>query len=325
MPENRLILGDNLSVMGTLSDECADLIYIDPPYFSNRVYGFLDTKNFFESHVHNGEKGLAAYLSWLRLRLIEIHRILKKDGSFYCHLDHHAVHYVKVILDEIFGYKNFRSEIIWKRKNGINSAGSIRSFGSTFDSILFYSKTDRYTFNAQYTELNPEYVRKHYRQDDDDGKGPYQLAPLIAPSDSPTLKYDFMGYKTPARGWRWTKERMQQAYKDGKLKMPAEKSGQIRQKQYLNDMKGMPIANIWDDIGMVQKQSAEATGWPTQKPVALLERIIKSGTNEGDLVFDCFAGCGTAMHVAHTLKRKWIGIDISGEAISLASKRMEKK
>ena len=339
---NTIFRGDNLAIMRALPDSFVDLCYVDPPFFTQKDYkniwgdkesvldwesgkldGFFDTKDFFERHVHNGEKGLSAYLSWLRLRLLEIHRVLKDTGSFYCHLDHHAVHYVKVILDEIFGYKKFRGEIIWKRKNGINSAGSIRSFGSTFDTILFYAKSDKYTFNPQFRELDRGYVAKHYRHDDNDGKGPYQLAPLIAPSDSPTLKYDFMGYKTPARGWRWTKERMLQAYKDGKLQLPKSKTQQIRQKQYLNEMKGNPVANIWDDIGMVQKQSAEATGWPTQKPVALLERIVKSSCNEGDIVFDCFAGCGTAMHAAHNLKRKWIGIDISTTAMKVNKKRLE--
>ncbi|MBS1982735.1 MAG: site-specific DNA-methyltransferase [Bdellovibrionales bacterium] len=220
---NTIFRGDNLAIMSALPNECVDLVYIDPPFFTQRDYkniwgdresvldleegrleGFFDTKDFFERHVHNGEKGLSAYLSWLRARLIQIHRILAPTGSFYCHLDDHAVHYVKVILDEIFGYKNFRSDIVWKRKNGLNSAGKIRSFGSTFDTILLYSKSDDFQFNPQYTELDPDYVKKHYRHDDGDGRGPYQLAPLIAPSDSPTLKYSFMGYKTPARGWRWT-------------------------------------------------------------------------------------------------------------------------
>jgi len=340
---NTIFRGDNLEIMKALPDESIDLCYIDPPFFTQKDYknmwgdresvldwdgqkleGFFDTKDFFEKHVHNGEKGLVAYLSWMRMRILEIHRILRPTGSLYLHLDHHAVHYMKVILDEIFGYKNFRSEIIWKRKNGINSAGAIRSFGSTFDTILFYSKSEKYTFEPQFTKLDEDYVKKHYRHNDNDGKGPYQLAPLIAPSDSPTLKYDFMGYKTPARGWRWTKDRMTQAYKAGKLHLPKDKSQQIRQKQYLNEMKGNPITNIWDDIGMVQKQSAEATGWPTQKPVALLERIIRTSSKEGEIVFDCFAGCGTSMHASHNLKRKWIGIDISPTAVKVNKKRLEK-
>lgn len=339
---NTIYRGDNLEIMRSMPSEFVDLCYIDPPFFTQRDYkniwgdkesvldwesskldGFFDTKDFFESHVSSGERGLVAYLSWMRARLVEVHRILKKTGSLYLHLDDHAVHYVKVMLDEIFGYKNARSQIVWKRKNGINSAGKIKSFGSTYDTILFYTKSGEYTFNPQYTPLDPEYVRKHYRHDDQDGKGLYQLAPLIAPSDSPTLKFDFMGYKHPARGWRWNRERMTKAYKEGKLYLPEDKSQQIRQKQYLNEMKGNPVTNIWDDIGMVQKQSAEATGWPTQKPVALLERIIKTSSDEGQIVFDCFAGCGTSMHAAHRTKRKWIGIDISPTAIKVNKNRLE--
>jgi site-specific DNA-methyltransferase (adenine-specific) len=290
----------------------------------SKLDGFFDTKDFFESHVHNGEKGLSAYLVWLRIRLIEIHRILSPTGAFYIHLDYHAAHYVKVILDEIFGYKNFRSEIIWKRKNGKNSPGEAKNYSSNVDIILYYTKSkDEFTFNPQYGALDPEYVKRAYRYDDQDGKGPYRLGPLSKLSHAPHACFDWRGYKAPKNGWRWTRERLEKAFKDGRLKLPKDKDGQVNQKQYLNEMKGNSLSNIWDDIAMVNRVSNEATGWPTQKPVALLERIISVSSNEGDMIFDCFAGCGTAMHASHNLKRKWVGVDVSTTAMKVNKKRLE--
>ena len=341
---NTIYRGDNLEIMRAMPDGFVDLCYIDPPFFTQKNYkniwgdkesvldwesanldGFFDTKDFFERHVHNGEKGLAAYLAWMRSRLTEIHRVLKPSGSFYLHLDHHAVHYVKVMLDEIFGYKNFRNEITWQRKIGSNSTGKARSWPNNSDYILFYTKSDNYTFNPQYFDDSdelPESITKMYRHNDEDGKGLYRLGPMEAPSDSPTLKFTFMGITPPRKGWRWTKERMSQAYKDGILVVNRE-TNSIQQKMYLEKRKGAIIESIWTDIRCVQGGSAEYVGWPTQKPAALLERIIATSSNEGDVVFDCFAGCGTAMHTAHKLKRKWVGVDISPTAMDVNVKRLE--
>lgn len=337
---NTIYRGDNLEIMRAMPDGCVDLCYIDPPFFTQKDYkniwgdkesvldwdsakldGFFDTKDFFEKHVHTGEKGLTAYLVWMRARLVEIHRILKPTGVLYLHLDYHAIHYIKVILDEIFGYSNFRSEIIWKR---INAKGlAFKGFATNTDIILQYTKSKTFTWNAQYRPHDPEYVKKFYRHDDEDGRGPYQVADLANPGYRPNLIYDYKGYKPPAKGWRITREKMQKLDKEGRLVFPESKEGRIRKKSYLADMKGNPIDNVWDDIKPVQAQSEERIGWPTQKPVALLERIISASTNEGDVVFDCFAGCGTSMHAAHKLKRKWIGIDISPTAIKVNKKRLE--
>lgn len=339
---NTIYRGDNLEIMRAMPDGFVDLCYIDPPFFTQKDYkniwgdkesvldwdasrlnGFFDTQDFFEKHVHNGEKGLAAYLAWMRIRLIEVHRILKPTGSFYLHLDYHAVHYVKVILDEIFGYQNFRNEIIWRRKMGSNNTSEARRYPSNTDTILFYTKSNKYTFNPQFLPYDPEYVKKTYRFDDGDGRGPYHKSDLSAPSYSPTLVYSYKGYSPPKKGWRVNLATMKKLDADGRLVFPKSKEGRINKKQYLNELKGMPIENIWSDINMVRKQSAESCGWPTQKPVALLERILKFSSNEGDMVFDCFAGCGTAMHAAQVLKRKWVGIDISPTAMKVNKKRLE--
>lgn len=342
---NTLYRGDNLEIMRAMPDGIIDLCYIDPPFFTQKDYkniwgdkesvldwesskldGFFDTKDFFERHIQSGEKGLAAYLVWMRIRLQEIHRILKPTGSFYLHLDYHAVHYMKVMLDEIFGYKNFRSEIIWRRKQSVNSVGKARSWPSGSDTILFYSKTANHHFEQQFiddSENLPESILKAYSLDDKDGRGKYQLVSMEAISDSPTLKYDFKGFSPPKRGWKWNRERMDAEFKKGNIFLPDEKSKRVRQKLYLKDRRGQPLSNIWTDINCVQGGSHEYVGWPTQKPGALLERIILASSKENDLVFDCFAGCGTTIHAAHKLKRKWVGIDISPTAMKVNKKRLE--
>lgn len=341
---NTIFQGDNFSIMRAMPDECVDLIYIDPPFFTQRDYkniwgdmesvqdykdirknGFTDKKDFFERHLKSGAKGLDAYLEWMRFRIQECYRTLKNMGSFYLHLDYHAVHYMKVICDEIFGYKNFRNEIVWQRKIGKNSTGQARCWPNNSDYILFYTKSNKYIFNPIYfndSENLPESITKMYRHNDNDGKGLYRLGPMGAPSDSPTLKFKFKGIDSPHKGWRWTKERMTEAYNKGLLVISKEKNS-IQQKMYLNNRKGKIIESIWIDIRCVQGGSKEYIGWPTQKPVALLERIISTSSNPGDMVFDCFAGCGTAMHAAHNLKRKWLGIDISPTAIKVNKKRLE--
>lgn len=331
--------------MRAMPDEFVDLCYIDPPFFTQKDYkniwgdkesvldwdknkldGFFDTKDFFERHVHNGEKGLIAYLSWMRVRVLEIHRILKPTGSFYLHLDYHAVHYMKAICDEIFGYRNFRSEIIWRRKLTCNSVGKARAWPSASDTILFYTKNNQHTFNQVFIDDSdslPESITKVYCQDDKDGRGLYRYVTMEAISDSPSLKYTFKGFNPPKRGWKWNRERMEKELAAGNLYIPEDKTKKIQQKLYLKDRRGQPVSNIWLDISCVQGSSDEYVGWPTQKPVALLERIISASSNEGDLVFDCFAGCGTTIHAAHRLKRKWVGIDISPTVMRVNKKRLE--
>jgi len=337
---NTIYRGDNLEIMRAMPDGFVDLCYIDPPFFTQRDYkniwgdkesvldwekarleGFFDTKDFFEKHVHNGEKGLTAYIAWLRPRIIEIHRMLKPSGVFFLHLDYHAVHYAKVICDEVFNYKNFRNEIVWKRTVGGSNA-SKNQFGNTTDTILFYSKSSTWNFNMQYERYDDSYIKSHYSKIDPSGRK-YQLDNLTAPSLNPNTIYEYKGYKPPKNGWRWTLKKMKEMDKKGYVHFPEDKNKRLRQIRYLDEQPGVPISNLWIDIPPVNSQAKEDTGWPTQKPVVLLERIIKSASNEGDLIFDCFAGCGTSMHAAHKLKRKWIGIDISPTAMKVNKKRLE--
>lgn len=320
-----------------------DLCYIDPPFFTQKDYkniwgdkesvldykdiskvGFSDTKDFFERHINSGAKGLNAYLEWMRLRLAEIHRMLSPTGSFYCHLDYHAAHYIKIILDEIFGYEKFQSEIIWMRKKGTTAAQhGIKKFSINTDTILYYTKGRDFTFNPQYRDYSEEYLENHYRHKDEEGRT-YKLGDISSPSYRRNLIYDYKGYKPPKNGWRYKRDTMQKLDKEGRLHFPKLKNGRIQRKYFADEAKGVPVTNLWDDIQNVQATSSDYTGWPTQKPIKLLERIISASSNEGDLIFDAFAGCGTAMHAAHRLKRKWIGMDISPTAIKVNKERLEK-
>lgn len=316
---NTIYRGDNLALMSAFPDNCVDLIYIDPPFFTQRVYkniwgdreavvdweeqtleGFFDTKKFFENQMNSGESGLPAYLAWMRCRLVELHRMLKPGGSFYIHIDYHAVHYIKVILDEIFGYKNFKNELIWLRGNVKGAKAVGNQFARNHDTLLLYAKGGKdMIFNRQHLPYDEEYIRRYFKRDDGDGRGPYTDQPI---------------------GTR-SKESIKQMRKDGRIFKTS--TGNERIKFYLNEMPGKVIDDVWVDIAEVNSMSKEKTGWPTQKPLALLERIISASTNEGDIVFDAFAGCGTAMHAAHKLKRRWFGVDVSSTAVKVNQKRLE--
>lgn len=339
---NTIYRGDNLELMRAMPAEFVDLCYIDPPFFTQKDYkniwgdkesvldwesakldGFFDTKSFFEKHVHNGEKGLAAYLSWMGSRLVEIHRIMKPGAALWVHIDYHASHYLKIILDEIFGYNNFQNEIVWQRKTGSMVGDSARKFSTNTDTIFFYSKGKaKYKFNPQYIDEVPDSVKKMYSKDDGDGRL-FRLAPLDAHDPHPTCMYSFKGVKPPKNGWRWNLERMTSEFKKGNVVLPKKEGGRLQRKLFLDERKGTMVSNLWTDISNLQGRDPERTGWPTQKPVSLLERIIKTSTDENDLVFDCFAGCGTTIHAAHKLKRKWVGIDISTTAMKENKKRLE--
>ncbi len=295
---NTIFRGDNLEIMNALPAEFVDLCYIDPPFFTQKDYkniwgdkqsvldfgdikeaSFSDKKTYFESHVSNGTKGLDAYLTWIRQRIVQIHRILKKNGSFYCHLDYHAVHYVKVMIDEIFGYNNFQREIIWSNETSAGFKAQAQNWIRGHDTILYYTKSRKMGFNKQFFPLSEKTI-KRYDKEDKDGR---------------------------------------------KYKIYNDKNGSTR-KVYLDQSHGRPVTDVWTDIMSFQtiNNTGEYLNYPTQKPLALLERIIKASSNEGDIVFDCFAGCGTAMHAAHSQKRKWIGIDVSPTAIKVNKKRLEK-
>jgi adenine specific DNA methylase Mod len=352
---NQLYFGDNLQVLrDSVKDESVDLIYLDPPFNSKRDYNLLfkspkgqDSEAQIEAFKDSwrwglqaqaefaellkqensevaklvnalveflGHNDMTAYLVMMASRLLELRRVLKPTGSLYLHCDPTASHYLKVVLDAVFGFEHYRNEIIWKRSNP-KSLGSI-NFPTCSDTIFRYTKSNAFTFHQPYETHDPEYVESAYRYSDEEGQ--YRLLPLLNPNDNrPNLTYEFMGV---TRVWRWTRERMKQAQSDGLIVQT--KPGAVPQyKKYLADSKGRTITNVWTDIP--QAAGNEALGYPTQKPLALLERIIEASSNKGDVVLDPFCGCGTAVHAAQKLKRRWIGVDITHLAISLIEKRLK--
>jgi site-specific DNA-methyltransferase (adenine-specific) len=364
MNTNKLFYGDNLDILRNhIQAETVDLIYLDPPFNSNRNYNVLfrnesgtesdaqitafeDTWHWGETAENTyyelvtdaaprvtaaiqamrtliGENQMLAYLVMMTARLVELHRVLKPTGSLYLHCDPTASHYLKLIVDAIFGAENFRNEIIWKRTNAKGLA--TRSLPSNHDTILCYQKTDAATYNDKFAHQSydmdnlPDTIAAKYNKVDEHGRR-YQLSDITNPNpDRPNLTYEFLGH---TKVWRWTKERMLKAYQEGIVVQP--NPGSIpRQKRYLDEQKGMPLGDVWDDISPLNSQAKERLGYPTQKPVELLERIIQLSSNPGDVVLDSFCGCGTAISAAQKLGRKWIGIDITHLSISLQKYRLK--
>lgn len=271
------------------------------------------------------ENDMMAYLSMMAVRLLELRRVLRPTGSIYLHCDSTASHFLKQILDATFGVSNFRNEIIWKRRVGMSSAvHESNRFGTCTDTILFYAKTEGSLFLPQYNRDSPEYqeyIAERFTMTDESGRK-FQATSLVNPAHRPNLIYEYKGYRPPPNGWMITKEKMEQWDKDGKIYFPKDKNGRLRRKSYVDELRGMPIQNLWTDIAEINSQAQERLGYPTQKPQALLERIIAASSNEGDVVLDPFCGCGTTIHAAQKLRREWIGIDVTHLAISLIEKRL---
>ena len=269
------------------------------------------------------------YIGWLKERVEEMQRLLKISGTILIHCDWHASHYIKTdILDKLFSSQNFLAEIIWHRANAHNDAK--KKLAVLTDSIFYYSKSNRYTFNPIYSGHN-EVSSQFYSLNDNDGKGFYQLTDISSPNPRPNMMYNWMGFPCPPKGWRYQKDTMSNLHNEGKIYYPKNKSGEFdyskrpRLIRYLNEQKGLLLGNIWTDINNVQSQAKEKIGYPTQKPEALLERIIKMASNEGDTIMDCFVGGGTTCAVADKLERKWIGIDQSVQAIKVTELRLNKQ
>jgi site-specific DNA-methyltransferase (adenine-specific) len=293
-----------------------ELIYIDPPFNSNRNYevfwGETKEKRAFEDR----HASTAAYIDYMRPRCVELARVLKRTGSFYYHCDWHADGYVRVMLDQILAESNFRSGIVWRRTNAKGLA--FKGFPNNHDTVFYYTGPDGFTWNRQFTEYDPEYVAKFYRFVEEGTGRRYRLSDLTNPNpDRPNLTYEWKGHK---RVWRWTKERMREAHDKGIIHYSS--TGLAAQKRYLDEMHGQPIDTVWDDIPPVQAQADERLGYPTQKPLALLDRIVKASSDPNDIVLDAFCGCGTALVAAETLGRQWIGIDISPTACRVMAKRL---
>jgi len=316
--------GDNLEQLAKLPDNCVDLVYIDPPFNSNRNYevfwGETKEKRAFEDRHASTQ----AYIEFMRPRCTELHRVLKKTGSFYYHCDWHASHYVKVMLDQVFGENQFINEIIWKRQSAHSDAkqGS-RHLGRVHDSILLFSKGSDYAFSHLYKPYDEGYIEKFYKHKEPGTGRRYSLGDITAPGGGAPSKgnphYEFLGV---TRYWRFSKERMQELYKEGRIVQS--KPGAVpREKRYLDEGKGVPLGTVWDDIGPVQGVG-ESLGYPTQKPLKLLERILEISSADNDIVLDAFCGCGTALVAAQKLKRQWIGIDVSPTACRVMAKRLKK-
>ena len=341
--------GDNLDILRGLNSGCVDLIYLDPPFNSNREYAapvgskaagaaFKDSWTLSDLDVAwmgliadqhpavyqllqaaglTHGKGMQAYLCMMAVRLLEMRRVLKDTGSLYLHCDPTASHYLKGLMDAVFGAANFRSEITWRRTNA--KGLSYRGYPNNADYLLYYSVSDDFTWHRSYRPYDQEYVQKFYRYVEPDTGRRYRLSDLTNPNrNRPNLTYEFLGV---TRVWRWTQERMQRAYEQGRV-VQSRPGAVPSQKRYLDEMPGNPVDSIWDDIRPVQAQAKERTGYPTQKPLALLERIIAASSNEGDMVLDPFAGCATACVAAEKLGRQWVGIDLSPKAVELVKMRL---
>ena len=314
--------GDNLEQLKKLPDGCVDLVYIDPPFNSNRNYevfwGETKEKRAFEDR----HASTAAYIDFMRPRCVELHRVLKNTGSFYYHCDWHASHYVKVMLDQIFGENSFRTEIIWKRTSAHGNV--IKSFAIVHDTIFYYAKSDSFTWNPQFTPYEEEHIESSFGHSEPDGRR-FSCRDLTASMQraSSGQLYEWKGIRPPpTRCWAMTKESMDELEAQGRIHWPEKKGGMPRLKLYLDEMKGVPLSTIWTEIPPIASHSAERLGYPTQKPLVLLERIINASSNKGDVVLDAFCGCGTALVAAENLRRQWIGIDISPTACRVMAKRL---
>jgi site-specific DNA-methyltransferase (adenine-specific) len=284
------------------------------------LYDFLDALD----RIRSFNKSGLSYLTIMAHRIYYMHAVLKDTGSFYLHCDPTMSHYLKLVCDIIFEQKNFRNEISWKRSSP--KSLNTKNFPSCRDIIFRYSKSEVYLFNKRFTSHDVKYLDKFYRFTDVDGRR-YRYDNLANPNkDRPNLEYEFPEGSGTVRVWRWTKERMQKAYDEGIVILP-ENGKVVVLKRYLDEQNGQPITNDWHDIEHLHGTSKsgaskEALGYPTQKPTALLERIIESSSNEGDVVADFFCGCGTTVAAAENLNRKWLGVDISHLAVRLILKRI---
>lgn len=364
LSRGRLFFGDNLEVIRRhIADESVDLVYLDPPFNSNRNYNVLfrqrdgrkaagqvkafddtwrwdvGTARQFQTVIAGGgavarcllgfrellgTTDLLAYLTMMAPRLVELHRVLKPTGSLYLHCDPTASHYLKVVMDSIFGPGAYLNEITWKRTYTHGNAS--RNFGSVTDVLLFYAKSSKYIWNQPYVPFAEDYVRKRFSGSDPDGRK-WQSVTLRNPSPRPNLHYEYVAsngvtYTPHPNGWAVGRDRMERYDTEGRLHFPKRPTGQLRVKQYLDETQGVRASNLWDDIFPINSRAAERLGYPTQKPLALLERIVATSSEPDGVVLDPFCGCGTAVDAAQRLGRRWIGIDITRVAIEIIQQRL---
>lgn len=359
MEKNQLYFGDNLEVLRTyIKDETVDLVYLDPPFNSNRNYSVIFNRNgatdddaaaqieafkdtWHWTHVTEeqytdfldtgpgrvvdalaafrsmlGENDAMAYLVNMAPRLVELHRVLKPTGSLYLHCDPTMSHYLKIILDAAFGPEHFVNEVIWKRTSAHNKT---KRYGPVHDVILMYAKGKKWTWNPQHVPYDEDYVTEFYRHKDSAGRR-YRLSDLT--SNNPGGRYLWKDSPPPGnRYWGVSEETMRDYEERGLVQYS--KNGIPSFIRYLDTMPGQLLQDVWADIKPLGARAAERLGYPTQKPLALLERIITASTNPGDVVLDPFCGCGTTVDAAQKLGRRWMGIDVTYISIDLIVKRLQ--
>ncbi len=356
--KNQLYYGDNLDVLRRhIGPESVDLIYLDPPFNSRQDYNVLfaekdgsqsssqirafedtwewntDAEHAYMEIVERGgeiadvmrafriflkSSDMMAYLAMMAPRLVELRRVLKETGSIYLHCDPTASHYLKVLLDAVFGAEHFRSEIVWKRTTSHSDA---KRWSPISDTILYYAKNEP-TWNPIHLPHSEEYLSTKYKQVDAKGRR-FQLDNMTSPKARTNMTYEWKGFASPALGWRYSRETMARLDAEGRIWYPSDKSKRPRLIRYLESTAGVVAGNVWTDISPINSQAQERLGYPTQKPEALLERILRASSNEGDVILDPFCGCGTTVQVAQRLNRRWIGIDITHLAIGLIKKRLD--
>ncbi len=351
---------DNIDILQGINSQCVDLIYLDPPFNKKKVFtapigshaegaSFKDyfreedlkeewlktikedrdeLYSFLMGIRDYGNKYNFCYLAYMAIRLLECHRVLKETGSLYLHCDQTMSHYLKILLDCVFGEKNFRNEIVWKRHVSIHGSfqHAPKQYGKLIDCIMYYCKSNSAKVNP-YMQMSPIELKKKFNLVDDKGERYYDDSSHIWNSPNmgarPHQCYVWKGYKNPhLSGWRLTKERLEEEYKKGNIVILPD--GKLQRRKYEKDWRGTPVGNLWSDINPVS-DNKERTGYPTQKPLSLLERIIQASSKKGDLVLDPFCGCATTCIAAEKLGRKWVGIDISIKAHELVQTRLEKE
>ena len=327
---NQIFWGDNLQVMAHLLKQYrgqVKLVYIDPPFDSKADYkksisvkgkSANNDHNAFEEKQYTDIWSNDDYLQFVYERLILIRELLGPDGAMYLHCDANRAHYLKCVADEIFGAANFRNELIWQRTSARSDS---TAFNHIHDTVFFYTKGDSMTWNPQFAQYSEEYVKSKYSSTDSTGRR-YQLDNLTSPNPRPNMTYEWKGFPPPTNGWRYSREKMAELDSQGRIYYPDDKLKRPRLIRFLDEQKGRPIQSIWTDIYPVNSQAQERLGYPTQKPEALLERLIQASSNPGDLVFDCFMGSGTTQAVAMKLGRRFLGADINLGAIQTTTKRL---
>ena len=311
--ENQIICGNATKKLEKILDNKIDLVYLDPPFFTERNFGSFDDR----------WQSLDEYLTFMIDILTQCHRVLKQTGSLYLHCDMHASHYLKIELDKIFGRRRFQNEVIWKRHNAHNDTkqGS-KMFGRIHDTIFHYTKTNKFTWNPIYEPYPEEYVQKYYKYVESKTGRRYALGDVSGPGGAAkgNPRYSFLGV---TRYYRFSKKKMEQMYKAGKI-IQRNKGTVPLQKRYLDEMKGIMLQDIWNDVRSVQVTRKESLKYPTQKPIRLLERIIEISSHPKDIVLDPMMGSGTTLDAAKRLNRRYIGIDQNKAAVKITQKRLQK-